>query len=90
MKSYTKFLFRVKCIEEKEKVYNDLKNEIENNTRKLKEFIIEDLKQTIKSEIEGKLITDVNYAVSDVKVTVLAQLLKRKSEIYELKESQLR
>ena len=57
---------------------------------KLKEFIIEDLKPAIKSEIEGKLITDVNHAVSDVKVTVLADLLKCKSEIYELKESQLR
>ena len=74
----------------KEKVYNDLKEEIEKNTRKLKEFIIEDLKPAIKSEIEGKLITDVYHAVSDVKVTVLAELLKCKSEIYELKESQLR
>ena len=75
----------------KEKVYNDLKEEIEKSTRKLKEFIIEDLKPAIKSEIEGKLITDVNHAVSDVvKVTDLAELLKCKSEIYELKESQLR
>ena len=74
----------------KKKVYNDLKDETEKNTRKLKEFIIEDLKPAIKSEIEGKLITDVNHAVSDVNVTVLAELLKCKSEIYELKESQLR
>ena len=65
-----------------------MKDEIEKSTRKLKEFIIEDLKPAIKSEIEGKLITDVNHAVSDVKV--LAELLKCKSEIYELKESQLR
>ena len=74
----------------KEKVYNNLMDEFEKNTRKLKECIIEDLKPAIKSEIEGKLITDGNYAVSDVKVTVLAELLKCKSEIYELKESQLR
>ena len=73
----------------KEKVNNDLKEEIEKNTRKLKEFIIEDLKPAIKSEIEGKLITDVNHAVNDVKVIVLAELLKCKSEIYELKKSQL-
>ena len=73
-----------------EKVHSDLKDEIEKNTRKLKEFIIENLKPAIKSEIEGKLITDVNHAVSDVKVTVLAELLKCKSEIYELKGSQLR
>ena len=57
----------------------------------LENFIKEkDLKPAIKSEIEGKLITDVNHAVSDVKVTVLAELLKCKSEIYELKEIQLR
>ena len=55
----------------------------------MKEFIIEDLKPAIKSKIEEKLITDVNHAVSDVKVTVLAELLKCKSEIYEMKESQL-
>ena len=36
------------------------------------------------------MITDVNHAVSDVKVIVFAELLKCKSEIYELKESQLR
>ena len=48
------------------------------------------MKPAIKSEIEGKLITDVDHAVSDVKVTVLAELLKCKSEIYEMKESQLR
>ena len=74
----------------KEKVHSDLKDETEKKTRRLKEFIIEDLKPAIKSAIEGKLITDVNHAVSDVKVTVLAELLKCKSEIYELKESQLR
>ena len=56
----------------------------------IKEFIIVDLKPAIKFDIEGKLITDVNHAVSDVKVTVLAELLKCKSEIYEMKESQLR
>ena len=56
----------------------------------IKEFIIVDLKPAIKFEIEGKLITDVNHAVSDVKVTVPAELLKCKSEIYEMKESQLR
>ena len=67
-----------------------MKDEIEKNTRKLKESIIEYLKPAIKSEIEGKLITNANHAVSDVKVTVLAELLKCKSEIYELKESQLR
>ena len=50
----------------KEKVYNDLKDETEKNPRKLKEFIIEDMKPVIKSEIEGKLITDVNHTVSDV------------------------
>ena len=74
----------------KEKVYNDLKDDIEKNTGKLKEFIIEDLKPAIESEIGGKLITDVNHAMSDVKVTVLAELLKCKSDIYEMKESQLR
>ena len=69
---------------------SNIDKQIEVYTRKLKQFIIEDLKPAIKSEIEGKLITDVNHAVSDVKVTVLAELLKCKSEIYELKERQLR
>ena len=33
-----------------------MKDDIEKNARKLKEFTIEDLKPAIKSEIEGKLL----------------------------------